>query len=529
MSQLLAPAPDLDAGSLTNESSRTMSASAERGPRPRLRRILFLLDTVGLSAAWMVALTLEPSGVRLPVAGELTTILSVAAIGVFAGLAALVTQQLYLARVCAIRAVELTRLGRVAAVSGVIVAIGAPELLDTTIPTGRIVLAGLLGFITLAVFRGLFASWLKTRRSEGSFSRSVVIVGTNEDGFEVSELLNSHPELGFRVVGVVGDPGEARRWDPEIPWLGTSEHALQAVTANQVDGVVVVGSALACGERNRLIRDCHEARIHVQLASGLSGMDYRRVRALPLAHETFFYVEPASLRRWQIAVKRTIDIVLASVGLIVALPVMVIAAVAIKVGSRGPIFFRQQRVGRDQEPFTLYKLRSMVPDAVDHLDQVMELNERQGPLFKAEFDPRVTRVGRFLRASSIDELPQLFNVLTGSMSLVGPRPALPREVAQFDEALLGRLKVRPGMTGLWQVEARGNPSYYAYRHLDIFYADNWSPFLDFVILFQTVPAVLGSAVRAAMPTGSKVSRAQTPAIALEGPAIALEGVAAEPV
>jgi lipopolysaccharide/colanic/teichoic acid biosynthesis glycosyltransferase len=165
-------------------------------------------------------------------------------------------------------------------------------------------------------------------------------------------------------------------------------------------------------------------------------------------------------------------------------------AVLVKAQDGGPVFYRSRRVGRRGTLIWVTKYRTMVPDAANMLDVVAALNERQGgPLFKASADPRVTRLGAALRASSIDELPQLFDVLRGAMSLVGPRPALPSEVEQFDEDLRRRHDMRPGITGLWQVEARDNPSFRAYKRLDLTYIDNWHPWLDFAILVTTVHAV----------------------------------------
>jgi lipopolysaccharide/colanic/teichoic acid biosynthesis glycosyltransferase len=173
-----------------------------------------------------------------------------------------------------------------------------------------------------------------------------------------------------------------------------------------------------------------------------------------------------------------------------------IAALAIKLSDRGPVVFRQQRVGRDGRPFRILKLRTMSPDAEERLDDLVGRNERTGgPLFKVTDDPRRTRVGRVLERLSIDELPQLWNVLRGEMSLVGPRPALPSEVEHFDADLLIRLSVPPGVTGLWQVEARDNPSFYAYRRLDMFYVENWSVLLDFSILLGTARVLLVRLVR----------------------------------
>lgn len=200
---------------------------------------------------------------------------------------------------------------------------------------------------------------------------------------------------------------------------------------------------------------------------------------------------------WQRVLKRGIDVGLGTVLLIIALPVMLLGALAVKLHDGGPVIFRQERVGRAGARFVLYKLRTMVPDAERHQELLRSRNQRNGgPLFKLADDPRVTRVGRFLRAASIDELPQLVNVLMGSMSLVGPRPATPTEVAQFDVQLLSRLAVLPGVTGLWQVQGRDDPSFETYRRLDLFYLANRSLLFDLVILLATVKVVLGRALAA---------------------------------
>ena len=181
---------------------------------------------------------------------------------------------------------------------------------------------------------------------------------------------------------------------------------------------------------------------------------------------------------------------LSSTLLIASAPVLAAAALLIKLEDRGPVFFRQERVGRRGETFTMLKLRTMIPNAEEIREPLLQSNERGGPLFKLEKDPRRTRIGRILETASVDELPNLFNVLRGEMSLVGPRPALPSEAAEFDEDLLARQSVPPGITGLWQVEARDNPSFYAYKRLDIFYVENWSLTLDIAIIFATVKHVM---------------------------------------
>ena len=213
-----------------------------------------------------------------------------------------------------------------------------------------------------------------------------------------------------------------------------------------------------------------------------------------MSGETFFYVEPKRRSTWQFAAKRAVDLLGATVGLLISMPILLVAWVAIRLENAGPAVYRQGRVGLDNRPFVVYKLRTMAPSIADEAE-VAKLNERtDGPLFKATHDPRVTRVGAVLRAMSIDEIPQLFNVIGGTMSLVGPRPALPEEVEQFDPGLQRRHAVKPGITGLWQLEARDNPSFHAYRRLDLFYVDNWSIGLDLFILFATVPMVITRAM-----------------------------------
>ena len=187
---------------------------------------------------------------------------------------------------------------------------------------------------------------------------------------------------------------------------------------------------------------------------------------------------------------------MSSLLLVLALPVLLVCAVLIKLYDGGPIFFRQSRIGRKGLPFDFYKLRSIIPDADQHRHELEDLNLRDGPLFKADNDLRITPLGRMLRMSSLDEIPQLFNVLKGDMSLVGPRPALGSEFEQFDEELLARQEVRPGISGLWQVEARDNPAFSAYRRLDLFYVENWSVSLDLVILVLTAEQVTARIVRA---------------------------------
>ena len=235
-------------------------------------------------------------------------------------------------------------------------------------------------------------------------------------------------------------------------------------------------------------------RVH----AGLRGIDHREVRAAPMGHDTLLCLDSPRLLGCQRFVKRLLDVTLAALVLVVTAPILAIGAVAIKVEDGGPVVFRQRRVGRNGATFLMPKLRSMSVDAERRIGDIKHLNERGGgPLFKVADDPPCDEDRAAApRASSIDELPQLVSVIRGEMSLIGPRPALPSEVTQFDARLASRHDVRPGVTGLWQVEERDNGSFEAYRRLDLYYVDNWSLLLDLTILVHTVPAVIGRGWRA---------------------------------
>ena len=280
------------------------------------------------------------------------------------------------------------------------------------------------------------------------------------------------------------------RW---LSWPSTDDldgivDFLRDVDAN---GVVIAATALPADVCNRVVRDLLAAGIHVHYSLGLRGISIDRVRPLPFAREPLFYLERVSLSPLQTRIKRAIDIVGSVVFLVLFSPLMILAAIAIKLDDHGPIFFRQRRVGLEGTTFEMVKFRSMTQAAaVPHPTTGLRNERSGGPLFKLAADPRRTRVGRRLERMSLDELPQLWNVLRGDMSLVGPRPALPEEVALFDAELRERHNVRPGLTGLWQLEARDNPSFRAYRRLDLFYIENWSVGLDVAILLGTAEAVL---------------------------------------
>ncbi|HMS12586.1 MAG: sugar transferase [Microthrixaceae bacterium] len=453
-----------------------------------LRRRLVVLDGLSIVLAWSTAML-------LPVSGQMLGRASVVAllVGGLSQWASIATQRLYLARVSSVRSVELSSLFR-ATVLGAVASLASLGLWPENVSglKVRVLLGAAASMAMLALGRGVFNSWLRAGRARGQFNRPIVIVGTNDEAAQLVDLLSTHGELGFKVVGVTGsrEDYDEREWT--VPFVGSLCDTLGALAAHVANGVIVATSAMSASELNDLTRDLLRHDVHVHLSSGLRGIDHRRLRAAPIAHEPIFYLEPSSLSRTQVIAKRVLDVSVASLALLVVSPVLALAAVAVWLQDRGPILFKQRRIGYLGKEFTVYKMRTMIPDAEARLSEVLKEfgNQRDGSLFKLSNDPRRTRVGRVLEASSLDELPQLFNVLNGTMSLVGPRPALPSEVETFDDELLTRFSVPPGITGLWQVEARDNPSFAAYKRLDLFYVENWSVSLDLVLLIETATSVL---------------------------------------
>jgi exopolysaccharide biosynthesis polyprenyl glycosylphosphotransferase len=333
-------------------------------------------------------------------------------------------------------------------------------------------------------------------RRDGILVERVLVVADAVGAADVMTLIDEH-STWWQVVGCVGDQptnGLTGGWN-------TGGVDLRAEVADRGASVVVVTADALRDEHTyaqllALRRDGADVRVH----AGLRGLDHRDVRVAPLGHDALLYLDHPRLLGCQRFVKRCLDITLAVTVLVLTAPILAAAAVAIKLEDRGPVVFRQMRVGRNGVPFQMPKLRSMEVGAERRASELQHLNERDGgPLFKIDADPRVTRVGRVIRALSIDELPQLCSVVKGEMSLIGPRPALPSEVVQFDERLASRHHVRPGVTGLWQVEQRDNGSFDAYRRLDLYYVENWSLLLDLTILVHTIPAIAGRGWKSLRP------------------------------
>ena len=406
------------------------------------------------------------------------------------GLVAIRSQKLWDCRLNAVRSLELARITRAVVLMG----LGA-VVLDRAVKlyfhVEDIAVGCIAVWLALIGWRSTYRIWLGAQRSAGQFRRRVMIIGTDRRAMDLAALFETHPEAGMDLVGLVGSAREARAADRSHLWRANYGDADRVLATTDIDGVVLCSSDVNPALLDTLIRNEQLRDRDLYLDPGLSGIDFRRVQALPIAHQPLLYVQSPSLSQLQVWFKRGFDVVVSIALLIVLSPLIVGIAAAVKLTDGGPVLFRQRRVGRGGEPFAMLKFRSMRVGAEDELDSLRaEHNDRTGPLFKLSVDPRVTPVGRFIRAVSLDELPQLLNVLRGDMSLVGPRPALPTEVAHFPTELQARHVVRPGITGLWQVDARNNPSFDAYRRLDLFYVDNWSLLLDLMILIGTAEQIL---------------------------------------
>ena len=348
--------------------------------------------------------------------------------------------------------------------------------------------AFVLCFVFLTVSRIVVSLIRDHRRRRGLGLRRVLVVGGSNLARTIIQNIVAQPELGYNIVGFVDD--NPREKIGRIPYLGSAERTPTLVESHKVAEVII---ALPSASRNQvtdLLMAVERQNVTLRIVPdfydlSLNQLDIESINGIPLVR-----MREARLPGHMFVLKRVLDTVGASVALILMAPVALIIAVAIKVDSPGPIFVRQRRVGRQGRLFDFYKFRSMTVDAEKRLPELMARNETEGPFFKIKDDPRITRVGRAIRRLSLDEVPQFYNVLRGDMSLVGPRPALPREVELYQDWHLRRLSVPPGITGLWQVSGRSDLPFDEMALLDIWYVENWSLGLEVTIMLRTVPAVL---------------------------------------
>jgi len=393
---------------------------------------------------------------------------------------------------------------------------------DRVSTSGQVVLALTLGFVGLVLFTflaktpGLSRGWallllffavcfvligratvtmlVALAHSRGHLQRRVLVVGSNAEAADVVRILNATPEAGLvPVAGLASSQAERERLGDTangVPLRGTARDIGDVASHERVDAIVIASSAFDHDVLARMIAEVRTLDVDLHLSAGLFEVLTSRVIVSEIAGVPLITVKGISLSRGNLLVKRVFDLLVAGTIVLIGLPVWVLIALVIKFTSRGPVFYGQERVGRAGRHFQMLKFRSMYLDADARLAELVGANEASGPLFKMKDDPRVTPIGRWLRKFSIDEFPQLINVLKGEMSLVGPRPPLPREVERYSVRDWRRLEVVPGMTGLWQVSGRSSLTFDEMVALDLFYIENWSVALDITLMYRTIPAVL---------------------------------------
>jgi exopolysaccharide biosynthesis polyprenyl glycosylphosphotransferase len=356
----------------------------------------------------------------------------------------------------------------------------------------RILIMLLVGAATmlLCVRRVLWRYARYHQYAQGIELRNLVILGTNQLSYALSRHLRDYHRLGYRFVGFVATPGSpvSGEISPD-QILGGIDKIRQLARQHFVDELVIA-EFYPTENAIRLVQDARELDIDVRAISGYYG---ELTTNAPVEYLGIFPVAPLHRRQPRVIglfLKRLVDIALSLLAMILTAPLLIAVAIAIRIDSKGPIFYVSDRIGKRGRVFACFKFRTMVDQAEKMKNDLSALNERDGVLFKVSNDPRVTRLGRLLRKYSLDELPQFLNVLRGEMSIVGPRPPIACEVEKYELEHFRRLEVLPGLTGLWQVQARHDPSFAKYIALDTAYVENWSLWLDFRILVQTANVVV---------------------------------------
>jgi exopolysaccharide biosynthesis polyprenyl glycosylphosphotransferase len=359
---------------------------------------------------------------------------------------------------------------------------------------GFVVLTLPLATVLTLLVRAAHRHWLRRERQHGRHLQTTILVGPRSAVAALDEQLQRSPHQGYRVIGCclpsVQQSTAADAFNG-LPVLGDVCEVADVVKRFEVDTVAVLpGPELHGATLRRLGWELEDTDAELLLAPAVTDVAGPRVHIRPVAGLPLLHVERPELTGIRRFTKEVVDRTAAALGLVALAPVLVVIALAVRLTSPGPVLFRQQRVGRCGELFTMLKFRSMVRDAPRLVQELVAADEGNGVLFKMREDPRVTRVGRILRRYSVDELPQLINVLRGDMSLVGPRPPLPAEVERYGTDMRRRFLVKPGLTGLWQVSGRSDLSWDDSVRIDVRYVENWSLAFDLMILWKTVGAVL---------------------------------------
>ena len=372
-----------------------------------------------------------------------------------------------------------------------------PFLFQVDLARGYILIAFPVGLVVLMFTRWMWRKWLHVQRARGTFTSKVLLVGSVASASHIARELNRRPDAGYTVIGacvptsLVGDnlPGT------DIPVFGNLEKVARALEVSGADTVIITSADELPPQRVReLSWSLEPGRQHLVVAPSLVDIGGPRIHTRPVAGLPLIHVETPRYEGSKRFAKRAFDLAASGFGILLASPLLLTIAVIVRLSTPGPVLFRQERIGYDGGPFYMLKFRSMVIDAEARLLDLATEDRVEGNtvMFKMRDDPRVTPIGRFLRRYSLDELPQLFNVFGGSMSLVGPRPPLAREVDLYEQHVHRRFLVKPGITGLWQVSGRSNLSWEDTVRLDLYYVENWSLTGDLVILWRTAKAVVAT-------------------------------------
>ena len=475
---------------LTNHAAANRNIGQNRlVGRSTQRFLLFLGDTLTIATALLVGVfarglvPLDGGGVGL-------SVLATIAVGAI-WLTALVAFGTYQLRHLRAGTTEYKRVLMASFIVAGVTAI-VSYLAKAEFPRGLYVLSFGIGTVGLVASRFLRRKTMAAVHREGALMTPIVVAGDSGHVDEIAKVLRRETWLGYKVVGAVTRfRGETT--PNGLPILGQVTDTVDVIKNHDIATVIFAeGSFRSPADFRSMAWELEEHEIHMIVVPALTDISAQRLDVRPVAGLPLVDVarpQAIAAARW---IKRTWDAVGAGTLLLLAAPVMAAVALAIKLEDGGPVLFRQTRVGLRGQEFACLKFRSMGLDAEARLAELMAANEGAGPLFKITNDPRITKVGRFIRRFSLDELPQLWNALRGDMSLVGPRPALPSEVAQYDSDTRRRLDVRPGLTGLWQVSGRSNLSWDDTVRLDLYYVDNWSMIQDLMILVRTARAVVGS-------------------------------------
>lgn len=366
-------------------------------------------------------------------------------------------------------------------------------LLQADLARGYLLISLPVGLFALLLTRALWRRWLIHQRRHGEYSARVLLVGSQRSVADTAIQLQRLPQAGYLVVGACVPSGRVADaiTGTAIPIMGTVDAVDRAMIATRADTVIVTSTDELPADKVKQISWGLEAgRQHLVIAPSLADIAGPRIHTRPVAGLPLIHVETPRFSGGQRVAKRALDVVASGLGIVLLSPLLAVLALLVK-SDPGPVLFRQRRVGLGGQEFTMLKFRSMVVDAEKRLAELTSAERDAGNsvLFKMKNDPRVTPVGRLMRKFSLDELPQLFNVLGGSMSLVGPRPPLPSEVAVYEDHVHRRFLAKPGITGLWQVSGRSTLSWDESVRLDLSYVENWSFIGDIVILLKTAKAV----------------------------------------